>query len=68
MENHGTITAIAIPEDTKLGYALAYEGDGIYTNRPEQKRGVVQKQMIQTIKANSNDLGVVVYDDYHSNS
>jgi DNA (cytosine-5)-methyltransferase 1 len=66
MENHGTITAIAIPEDTKLGYALAYEGDGIYTNRPEQKRGVVQKQMIQTIKANSNDLGVVVYDDYNS--
>jgi DNA (cytosine-5)-methyltransferase 1 len=66
MENHGTITAIVIPEDTTLGYALAHEGDGIYTNRPEQKRGVVQKQMIQTIKANSNDLGVVVYDDYNS--
>ena len=66
MENHGTITAIAIPEDTKQGYALAHEGDGVYTNRPEQKRGVVQKQMIQTIKANSNDLGVVVYDDYNS--
>jgi site-specific DNA-cytosine methylase len=42
MENHGTITAIVIPEDTNLGYALAHEGDGIYTNRPEQKRGVVQ--------------------------
>lgn len=54
-----TEPSITIPEDTKLGYALAYEGDGIYTNRPEQKRGVVQKQMIQTIKANSNDLGVV---------
>jgi DNA (cytosine-5)-methyltransferase 1 len=66
MENHGTITAIAIPEDTKQGYALAYEGDGVYTNRPEQKRGVVQKQMIQTIKANSNDVGVVIYDDYNS--
>jgi DNA (cytosine-5)-methyltransferase 1 len=66
MENHGTITAIVMPEDTTLGYALAHEGDGVYTNRPEQKRGVVQKQMIQTIKANSNDLGVVVYDDYNS--
>ena len=52
--------SLVIPEDTTLGYALAHEGDGVYTNRPEQKRGVVQKQMIQTIKANSNDLGVVV--------
>jgi len=51
---------IAIPEDTTQGYALAHEGDGVYINRPEQKRGVVQKQMIQTIKANSNDIGVVV--------
>jgi DNA (cytosine-5)-methyltransferase 1 len=58
--------SLVIPEDTNLGYALAHEGDGVYTNRPEQKRGVVQKQMIQTIKANSNDLGVVVYDDYNS--
>jgi DNA (cytosine-5)-methyltransferase 1 len=61
-----TEPSIIIPEDTKQGYALAYEGDGVYTNRPEQKRGVVQKQMIQTIKANSNDLGVVIYDDYNS--
>lgn len=60
------ITAIAIPEDTKQGFALAVDGDGIYINRPEQKRVVVQKQMIQTIKANSNDIGVVVYDDYNS--
>jgi DNA (cytosine-5)-methyltransferase 1 len=61
-----TEPSLVIPEDTNLGYALAQEGDGVYTNRPEQKRGVVQKQMIQTIKANSNDLGVVVYDDYNS--
>jgi DNA (cytosine-5)-methyltransferase 1 len=58
-----TELSIAIPEDTNLGYALAHEGDGVYTNRPEQKRGVVQKQMIQTIKANSNDLGVVVKEE-----
>jgi DNA (cytosine-5)-methyltransferase 1 len=58
-----TEPSLVIPEDTILGYALAHEGDGVYTNRPEQKRGVVQKQMIQTIKANSNDLGVVVNDD-----
>jgi DNA (cytosine-5)-methyltransferase 1 len=57
---------VLIKEDTTLGYALAHEGDGVYINRPQQKRGVVQKQMVQTIKANSNDLGVVVYDDYNS--
>jgi DNA (cytosine-5)-methyltransferase 1 len=52
--------SISIPEDTVLGYALAKEGDGVYINRPEQKRGVVQNQMIQTIKTSSNDIGVVV--------
>jgi DNA (cytosine-5)-methyltransferase 1 len=52
--------SIAIPEATKKGYALAKEGDGIYINRPHQKRGTVQKGMIQTIKTNGNDIGVVV--------
>jgi DNA (cytosine-5)-methyltransferase 1 len=51
---------IMIPEDTKQGYALAEDGDGIYINRPEQKRGVVQKGMIQTIKTSADDVGVVV--------
>jgi len=59
MPNHNA-QAIVVPEDTNLGFALAYEGDGVYINRPEQKRGVVQKQMIQTIKTQSNDVGVVV--------
>jgi len=54
---------IVIPEDTNLGYALAHEGDGVYINRPEQKRGVVQKQMVQTIKTSSNDVGVVVKEE-----
>lgn len=52
--------SIAIPEATKKGYALAKEGDGIYINRPHQKRGTVPKGMIQTIKSSVNDLGVVV--------
>ena len=51
---------IIIREVTKKGYAVAEEGDGIYINRPHQKRGVVQKGMSQTIKCNPNDLGVVV--------
>jgi DNA (cytosine-5)-methyltransferase 1 len=59
LPNHNS-QAIFIPEDTLLGYALAHEGDGVYINRPEQKRGVVQSQMIQTIKTSSNDIGVVV--------
>ena len=48
-----------IQENTKKGYAEANEGDGVYINRPHQKRGVVQKGMIQTIKT-SLDIGVVV--------
>jgi DNA (cytosine-5)-methyltransferase 1 len=52
--------SIAIPEATKQGFALAEEGDGVYLNRPEQKRGVVQKGMIQTLKTSGDDLGVVV--------
>ena len=49
-----------IKENTKKGYAEAHDGDGIYIRRPHQKRGCVQKGMIQTIKANCDDIGVVV--------
>lgn len=51
--------SILIKENTKKGYAKAQDGDGVYINRPQQKRGVVQKGMIQTIKT-SQDVGVVV--------
>ena len=51
---------ICIPEQTKKGYAIARGGDGIYINRPHQKRGVVQKGMIQTIKTSIDDIGVVI--------
>jgi DNA (cytosine-5)-methyltransferase 1 len=54
---------ILIHEATKKGYAVAQEGDGVYINRPQQKRGVVQKGMIQTIKT-SPDVGVVVVGNY----
>lgn len=50
---------IKIPEATKKGYAEAGDGDGVYINRPHQKRGVVQKEKIQTIKT-TPDVGVVV--------
>lgn len=53
---------ILVPEATKKGYAKAEVGDGIYINRPEQKRGVVQKGMIPTIKTSCDDIGVVVQD------
>ena len=55
---------ILIREATKKGYAVAEEGDGVYLNRLHQKHGVVQKGMIQTIKCNGNDLGVVVLGNY----
>ena len=49
-----------MPEATKKGYAEAKVGDEVYINRPQQKRGVVQKGMIQTIKTSCDDIGVVV--------
>ena len=52
---------ILVKEATQKGYVEAYEGDGIYINRPHQKRGVVQKNMIQTIKCNCNDGDVKRY-------
>jgi DNA (cytosine-5)-methyltransferase 1 len=54
------VPKILIPEKTIKGYAEAYDGDGVYINRPHQKRGVVQKGAIQTIKTSGNDVGVVV--------
>lgn len=51
---------ILIKETTKQGYSIAEDGDGIYINRPHQKRGVVQKDKIQTIKTSVDDIGVVV--------
>mgnify|MGYP002681924868 CR=1 FL=1 len=56
------VPKILIPEKTKKGYAVAEDGDGVYINRPHQKRGVVQKGAIQTIKTQPNDIGVVVKD------
>ena len=53
---------ILIREKTKKGYTEAQDGDGVYINRPHQKRDVVQKGMIQTIKT-SPDIGVVVKDE-----
>ena len=56
---------IIVPENTIKGFAEAYEGDGVYLNRPHQKRGVVQDQMIQMLKTTvGNDVGVVVIGNY----
>jgi DNA (cytosine-5)-methyltransferase 1 len=52
---------VYIPEDNKKGYCEVYEGDGVYIDRPHQKRGTVQKGMIQTLSTQpQNDLGVIV--------
>lgn len=53
---------LLIKEATKKGYAEARYGDGVYINRPHQKRGVVQNGMIQTLKTSGMDVGVVVKD------
>lgn len=54
---------VIVPEATVKGYKEAYLGDGIYINRPHQKRGCVQKGKIQTIKRTVSDLGVIVEKD-----
>jgi DNA (cytosine-5)-methyltransferase 1 len=53
------VPKIFLPEKTKKGFTEAEEGDGVYFNRPHQKRGVVQKQMVATIKTKNDDVGVV---------
>jgi DNA (cytosine-5)-methyltransferase 1 len=53
------LPVIMINEATVKGYTEAHDGDGVYLNRPHQKRGVVQDQMIQTIKTSGDDVGVV---------
>ena len=53
------VECIAMKENTKKGYAIAEDGDGVYIDRPHQKRGVVQKGMIQTLKTASHDVAVV---------
>lgn len=52
---------LQIREKTKKEYTEAQDGDGVYINGPHQKRGVVQKGMIQTLKTRP-DVGVVVKD------
>lgn len=59
---HTKANEIKIYEATKKGYAIAHDGDGVYINRPHQKRGCVQKGKIQTLKT-LPDTGVVVNDD-----
>lgn len=53
---------VIVPEATKQGYALAHIGDGIYTNRTDSKRGVVQKDSFPTLKTSPSDIAVVVDD------
>jgi len=54
---------IIVPENSKKGFKEAKEGDGIYTNRVQFKRGVVQKDKIPTLKTSVNDIVVVVTKD-----
>lgn len=61
-------SCLLVSEATKKGYALAHEGDGVYINRPHQKRGVVQKDKIQTLKTSVDDVGVVIGTYQHSKS
>lgn len=44
---------------TKKGYIEARSGDGVYISNIKGKRGMVQKEMIQTIKT-TPDVGVIV--------
>ena len=56
---------VIVPQNTKQGYAIAHVGDGIYTNRADSKRGVVQRESIPTLKTSNKDIAVVVDEKYH---
>lgn len=58
--NSPTDNFILVPEATKVGMRKANVGDGIYINRPHQKRGVVQIESIPTLKTSAVDIGVLV--------
>ena len=59
---------VIVPQNTKKGFDIAKVGDGIYVNRANSKRGVVQKEKIPTLKTSCSDVAVVVNDlnDYIS--
>ena len=60
-ENHGQVTAIAIKNNTKQGYSLAEEGDGVdISGRMQYHRGTVQKETCQTLTTGGDNVGVVV--------
>lgn len=61
MGGKATDNHIIVPESTKKGYTLAYPGDGIYIQNIKGKRGMVQHQMIQTLKT-CQDVGVLMKD------
>lgn len=58
---------IKIPSANLQGYELAKSGDGIYLDRPHQKRGTVQENKIQTLKTSGNDVGVVLKENGRMN-
>ena len=63
-ENHGQVTAIAIKNNTKQGYLLAEEGDGIdISGRMKTHRGTVQKETCQTLTTGGDNVGVVVKEE-----
>lgn len=53
---------LLIRSNNLQGYEEAEEGDGIYINRPHQKRGVVQSKKTPTIKT-SPDIGVLLWNN-----
>jgi site-specific DNA-cytosine methylase len=55
-ENHGTVTAVAVREATKLGYAIAEPGDSINIAFPnsDTRKGRVQKECTGTLETSCN--------------
>ena len=56
---------VFLPKATKAGYAIAHKGDGVYVNHAQWKRGVVQRDMIPTLKTSRADAAVVAHDPPH---
>lgn len=55
---HLEIVGILIKNHTHKGYIEGKDGDGVYVQNMDKKRGCVQKGLIQTLKAHT-DVGIV---------
>lgn len=51
---------LLVPTNSKKRFLEAHDGDGIYINRIDKKRGTVSNESVMTLKCTGDEIGVVV--------